>query len=29
MEHVSKDKNKGGMVLINPTERIRCIKLME
>ena len=29
MEHVSKDKNKGGMGLINPTERIRCIKLME
>ena len=29
MEHVSKDKNKGGIGLINPTERIRCIKLME
>ena len=29
MEHVSKHKNKGGMGLINPTERIRCIKLME
>ena len=29
MEHASKDKNKGGMGLINPTERIRCIKLME
>ena len=29
MEHVSKHKNIGGMALINPTERIRCIKLME
>ena len=29
MEHVSKHKNEGGMGLINPTERIRCIKLME
>ena len=29
MELVSKGKNKDGMGLINPTERIRCIKLME
>ena len=29
MGHVSKHKNEGGMGLINATERIRCIKLME
>ena len=29
LEHVSKHTNEGGIGLINPTERIRCIKLME